>query len=513
MNASQSVILKPGSVTRGLSAYVRGAVLLLVLLFGLIIRLYDLKDPPLDFHPTRQLRSAIIARGIYYQISPQADPDLRERALSTAASLENYEPPVFEGLVGLTYRLLGREVLWISRVFAAAFWLIGGWALFSLARRFASFYAALAGLMFYLFLPFSVIAGRSFQPDPLMVMGIILSMLFAYRWVEGGRWKWALITGLCAGLTVLVKVMALFPIAAMLVGLTLAVFGLKKTLRSGQTWVVIALLALPSLLYYVIGLGDRSSAFLSFWTVSLSRMVLTTQFYSDWLGMIHGLMGLTNIFLAVVGVVLAVQPARAMLAGAWAGYGLYGLVFPYQMTTHEYYHLMLVPLVALALVPAAGALIEQLSARPWYWRALVTGLFVFASAYSLWSARSVLYVANYQNEPISWQRMGEALPKNGRIIALTSEYGNRLKYYGWHNISAYWPFGADLRLSALAGGSPVDTPTYFAEVTNQMDYFLVTAFSELDAQPELKALLAGHYAVAVEGDGFVLYDLHHPLNP
>ena len=40
---------------------------LLAFLLGLAVRLYDLTDPPLDFHPTRQLHSALIARGMYYQ--------------------------------------------------------------------------------------------------------------------------------------------------------------------------------------------------------------------------------------------------------------------------------------------------------------------------------------------------------------------------------------------------------------------------------------------------------------
>ena len=46
----------------------------LLLLLGLGIRLYDLTDAPLDFHPTRQLRGALIAPGIYYRWLPHADP-------------------------------------------------------------------------------------------------------------------------------------------------------------------------------------------------------------------------------------------------------------------------------------------------------------------------------------------------------------------------------------------------------------------------------------------------------
>jgi hypothetical protein len=41
-----------------------------ILLTGLVIRVYDLKDAPLDFHPTRQLYSAIKARGMFYESQP-----------------------------------------------------------------------------------------------------------------------------------------------------------------------------------------------------------------------------------------------------------------------------------------------------------------------------------------------------------------------------------------------------------------------------------------------------------
>jgi hypothetical protein len=42
------------------------AALILLCALGLAIRLYDLSDPPLDFHATRQFRAALIARGLYY---------------------------------------------------------------------------------------------------------------------------------------------------------------------------------------------------------------------------------------------------------------------------------------------------------------------------------------------------------------------------------------------------------------------------------------------------------------
>ncbi|HZW03329.1 MAG TPA: hypothetical protein VFF68_05355, partial [Anaerolineaceae bacterium] len=46
------------------------ASLILLLAAGLGLRLLDFTDPPLDVHAWRQLRSASIARGMYYDLLP-----------------------------------------------------------------------------------------------------------------------------------------------------------------------------------------------------------------------------------------------------------------------------------------------------------------------------------------------------------------------------------------------------------------------------------------------------------
>ncbi|MCX8062713.1 MAG: hypothetical protein N3D16_09025, partial [Anaerolineales bacterium] len=87
--------------------------ILILLVLGALLRFYDLTDPPLDYHPSRQLRGAIIARSIYYQILPDADPQKRELAISIARSTGRFEAPILETLSAYTYRLLGSEQLWV----------------------------------------------------------------------------------------------------------------------------------------------------------------------------------------------------------------------------------------------------------------------------------------------------------------------------------------------------------------------------------------------------------------
>ena len=71
-----STIPSTGKTTR--LTLIQITVLVVVCLVGFGIRMYHLKDPPLDFHPTRQLRSALISRSVYYQLNPAADPAKRK---------------------------------------------------------------------------------------------------------------------------------------------------------------------------------------------------------------------------------------------------------------------------------------------------------------------------------------------------------------------------------------------------------------------------------------------------
>src|SRR5215510_14201558 len=91
----------------------RVSALILLFSLALTIRLYDLTDLPLDFHPTRQLLSAIKARGLYYETQPDGIPTWKlETAIRQAKLKADVEPMVLEQLVAFTYRVTG-EQLWV----------------------------------------------------------------------------------------------------------------------------------------------------------------------------------------------------------------------------------------------------------------------------------------------------------------------------------------------------------------------------------------------------------------
>ncbi len=184
--------------------------LAVIFILGFGIRLYDLTDPPLDFHATRQLFSALISRGMYYQADDSYPVWQQDIAVKAWQTKQVIEPRLLETLVAWTYRVIGTEVIWVARIYSIFFWMVGGLALYLLAREMTSIDGAVIALAFYLFTPFGAIASRSFQPDPLMVMAIVIAWWTFFRWVKNPSWKTALLAGLMAGFAILVKSVAVF---------------------------------------------------------------------------------------------------------------------------------------------------------------------------------------------------------------------------------------------------------------------------------------------------------------
>ena len=157
----------------------------------------------------------------------------------------------------------------------------------------------------------------------------------------------------------------------------------------------------------------------------------------------------------------------------------------------------------LGLAVALNPLVEYISGIGGVGRAGFVALVVVVISYQAYAARSVLVAESFRHEPAFWNQVGEAFPADAKVIALTQDYGYRLMLYGWRKVDL-WPLATELS----ATRSPdKDNAAQFDELTAGKDYFLVTAFGQLDKQPGLKKIL-DTYPIAIEGDGYILYDLN-----
>lgn len=493
----------------------RRLALFLMFSLALGIRLYDLTDLPFDFHPTRQWRAVIIARGMYYAMRTDVPAWQREAALTQWQSEGIIEPPILEGLAALTYRLVGQEQLWIARVYSAVGWVSAGLAVWLIGRELGLAGGGLLAAAYFLFVQYGIIASRAFQPDPLMVALMAWGIWATVRWQQAGGLGRAALAGILIGLAVLVKSVAGFMLGGALVGLALnrqANKAFRTALFDPQLWLLGGLAALPSTLYYVYGLYVAGFLRQQFSFRFFPELWRDPAFYIRWQEMATNIAGFTLVGAALVGAFLLRERAlRGMAWGLWAGYAAYSMTFPYHTITHDYYHLPLILIVAVTLIPVAGLLLEQIGQleNRKSVQAVLIGVVTLAVLFKVWDARVILSRQDYRDAAAEWSRFAEIIPPGKKVVAITKTYGYPLAYYAWVQ-AEIWLGTSDADLRALAGQSEEQIARKRAEQLEGKDLFLVTNFNELARQPELQAYLDG-FEIFSEGAGYVVYDLTKPV--
>ena len=511
------------------SRVLRGITLVLIFGVALAIRLYDLTDLPIDFHPTRQLLSAIKARGLYYETQPDGVSTWKlETAIHQAKLKSDVEPVVFERLVAFTYRFTG-EQLWIARIYSSLFWLIGGVFLFLLVRDLTSFEGAILSTAYYLIFPYAVIASRSFQPDPLMVMLILVFWWMLSRWSDltpnpspyplrgrfagrGEPWNWALLAGLVGGMAIFIKFSAAFFVIGGALGFVLSQYSVRNLLRNAQVWVMAALGALPALAYLVYGMFIAGFYGQQFSGRFIPALLLNPLNYLQWgtkaslaAGGIFIMLGLLGLFF------VHDRRARIFLYGLWGAYLLYALFFDYHTPTHDYYHLPLIPIVAVSLAPLGEwffARLAESTVRPWMRNAMYF-ILLYGLLSVVWDVRNQMKAVDYRPDAALWAEIGEQFEENARIVALTQDYGSRLQYWGWRT-AATWPYVGDTNYVNARGGS-FSFEGVFNRYSSQRDFFLVTDLEEFERQPDLQERLRTSFSVYAQANDYLIFDLNNPL--
>lgn len=498
------------------------AALLVILLLGFVIRLYDITDLPLDFHPTRQLHSALMARGMYYQTLTDVPEEQRDFAIQQWKTRASVEPAFFERVVALTYKYSG-EQLWVARIYSSLFWVLGAVFLFLLAHELTSMDGALASTAFYLFLPYGIIASRSFQPDPLMVMLIIIFWWVVVKWsltlnpsprealpkgAERGAgvraWVFAIIAGLFGGFAILIKFVAAFLVIGGGLGAALGRGSIRETVRRPQVYVMSVLGILPGAAYIIYGVWIADYLGQQFSGRFIPTYLFNPAYYLGWVGMLNLVIGGVTLMTALLSLFFLEKEKIRFMLGLWVGYALFGIYFNYHISSHDYYSLPLIPIVALSLAPLADHVFAHLNTSRAS-KIVVTLILFFGMFASLWGTRAEMKSVDYRPETHLWLEIAEKV--DGRTLAgLTQDYGERLAYWGWMNITA-WPTSGDLNYHDTLRGAQHDFDEQFAELAPKKDLFLVTDFEELGLQPLLQEQLR-NYPVFAQGDGYVIYDLH-----
>ncbi len=138
----------------------------------------------------------------------------------------------------------------------------------------------------------------------------------------------------------------------------------------------------------------------------------------------------------MAGALLAPPRLRWLLISLWIAYLLYGLTLPFQMYTHSYYHIQLIPIVALGLAAAVNPLLEYAAAQSTSRRVVFVAFIIFVIGFQAWVSRSVLVAEDFRPEAPFWKNVGDAIPADAKVIG--SDTGL------WLSTDVFWLAQGDL---------------------------------------------------------------------
>jgi 4-amino-4-deoxy-L-arabinose transferase-like glycosyltransferase len=410
--------------------------LLVMLVVAFAVRLDGITGPPFDNAVARQFHAALLARMYYLNDSHDLTPEKRAVLTAWHDEVEPIEPPVMEHLAALTYRVAGHEELWLARLLSVLWWTAGGALLYLIALRIVRPAAALATCAVFLFLPFAVLASRSFQPDPLLIGAMLAAILAVLRYEErpsGGR------LGLAAAslaLAFLIKPGIVPPILLPLL-LVLLLRG-AHVLRDLGVFVVGVV---PMFAWYAYGTLAHSFLRGHFRAKVSPSLLLESSFWNGWWDQVvfvltyplkSGPLALLILLAAAAGVAVAKRGRpRTLLVVLWAGYVLYGLVFTIHISTHNYYSLPLVPIVALSLGSIVDAFARWSRATELQAAALVTAAALLAAGAVAWKLHGPLTDPSFRAEEAVYVAAGRAADHTARALYVDTHYAEPARYYGW----------------------------------------------------------------------------------
>lgn len=516
--ASEHLVERGHALPR-VRASLHNAVFAGIVLLALVIRLDSITAPPLDFAPARQTYDALRARIIYADGLQQLEPWKRAVLDDVRAQVPQIEPPVLEHLAAAGYRLAGSEQLWIARMLSVLLWIVGGAFLHRLATRVADEPGPLIALGLYLFMPFGIFGSRSFQPDPLMVTLTLAALVTIVRFHEHPSNARLAQSAVVSALAILSKpAIPVFFLWGAFAALGIGSQGFRRIFRSRSSLAFAVISLAPAALYYLY--GTVVASFLGGHTSSSLRpsLLADPSFWRGWMGMVasvvaYPLDGLSGVFglltVAALAAVMLVgllathsRAGRSLLVGLWAGYIVFGVVFTEHVSTHVYYSLPLVPIVALSAAPAGVVLLQWLRTAHFATRIVVVlvGFAVLAGA--TWKVEQKLESPDYHRQVEIYKRIGVVVGHTSDAIHVDQSFDTPLLYYAWIASSPlYYPRRADVDSRLLE--------VRLREITARSGkprFLIVTATQELNSGRSLRTF-AQQYSLVAKTRRYAIFAL------
>lgn len=470
----------------------------IIFITAVLVRLYGVGNPIADWHSWRQNDTAAVARNFgkfgFDPFHPRFD-DLSNipSGKDNPMGWRMVEFPLYQSVAWGVHAFAAQvpiEIILRLVTIAAS---VGTLALvYLLLSSTVGAFAATIGALVYALLPYSVFFGRIILPEPFMMFWAVLSVYLLYRGDKGekgnkGGWGNIVLAGVSGAVALLVKPTAIF----LLLPVPYLLFR-----RLGVSWHLITGL----FVYWIIGLFPLwwwRGWILQFpegipvyaWLFNEGNI----RFKGAWFYWLFDkrigelILGVWGLIPFGIGGLLVPSKKEGWLFRLWAmGALLYMIVIARGNVQHDYYQILLLPIIAVYAGKGFAFLLSNtIFSRPICY--LLTAVsFLMMLAFSWYTIRSYYWI----NRPDIVEAGREAdrlLPKEAKVIA---PYNGDTTFLYQTNRQG-WPLGFDIEKKLSMGA------THYVTV------------SPTDNDWETRDL-ANQYTVLVRNDRYAIIDLTKP---
>lgn len=479
------------------------SVLLLILLAAVLLRLYKVNNPVLDWHSFRQADTASVTRQYVKHGIDLLQPRYHDLA-NIQSGMDNtdgyrmVEFPIINAIVALVVKavpVLSLEVT--HRVVSILFSILTLTFLFLLVKEVSGIKVAYATSIVFAVLPYNVFYSRAILPEPGVVMGLVGSLYFFYIWLKEKKLQWYVVSLVLVIWAILLKpfVLFFFPIFVVI-----AYQRFKRTILKQPLLYLYFLVSLLPVLWW------RS------WITHFPSGVPASEWLFDgmvtphphWLphnkltSLIHQLFGynpeglryhpawfrwlgyerLIKLFLGYTGVIFLATALYGLkkkelriLATSWFCIALYFTVIARGNVQHDYYQVMIIPFIAWT-VGRGMVMAQSLLSR--YFTHLLAFLVVvvifFSSLLFSWKLVKGYYNINNPEYLVAGSAVDRLTPTTAKVIA--PAFGDTMFLYQTNRTG--WPIGYDIEEKVQLGATHYISTSYDDEARElEEKYFTI----------------------------------------
>lgn len=390
-----------------------------VLLLAMGLRLFKVTNPVADWHAFRQADTASVSReylkhGIRLLEPKYHDLSNIQSGRDNPQGYRMVEFPIVNALVAIiTWLIPGQPLELVSRLVSIAFSLVTILGLYFLVKSLSGAQSAKATAIIMAILPFNIFYSRAVLPEPAMLTFLVWSLWWFQHWLQTNKLKWLLGSLLCLMVAVLLKPYVIFTAPVFL-----ALVWLRDGWRSWRrSWLILyGVAAILPYIYWRRWMTHYPEGIPKFDWLFNGNGIRWRPAWWRWLGYER----LIKLILGWFGTIpmagnLLNWSSDVWVYGAWwFGMLAYLSVIATGNVQHDYYQVLLIPIIAISLGRGYVAITERWPKKIWRWLlTIILGLGILLS----WQQVRGYFQVNHWEYVTAGTAVDKLTPPDSLVIA------------------------------------------------------------------------------------------------